>query len=201
MTDKCPTCEREFQSLEDCPLIYVSIFNRGSIPTDLKFPFYDWTIFVGPNSEACNERPPAEVLKFFKSNKKAKEFGYDGWKWTLEGKWENGHYHRENPDQKEIIVARLNPYLDSLDSLVGREVPKADLLPQFPGDGCFRYAFGIPDTAYQLMFDEQGKTLAGLRIAELQLMGEGPNLGSAGGPTIQSLAKVGHLEYEGRVRK
>ena len=201
MTDKCPTCEREFQNLDDYPLIYVASFNRGSIPADLKFPFYDWTIFVGPNSKNCNERPPSEILDFFKNNNGAKEFKYNGWKWTLKGEWEDGHYHRENPDQREIIVVRLNPYLDSLDGLVGREVPKAELLPQFQRDGRFRHAFNIPDTAYQFMFNEQGKTPTGLRVTELQLMGEGVNLGSAGGPTIQSLAKVGHLEYEGRVRK
>jgi hypothetical protein len=199
MTDKCPTCEREFQSLDDYPLIYVASFNRESIPADLKFPFYDWTIFVGPNSELSNKRPPAEILEFFKNKRKAKKFEYNGWKWTLEGKWENGKYLRENPDQRETIVAGLNPYLDSLDGLVGREVPKAELLPQFPRDGYFRHAFNIPDTAYQLMFHEQGKTPAGLRIAELYLMDEGPNLG--GGPTIHCLTKVGHLEYEGRVRK
>ncbi len=100
-----------------------------------------------------------------------------------------------------MIIARLNPYLDSLEGLVGREVPKAELLRQFPRDGYFRFAFNIPDTVYKLMFDEKGKTPAGLRVAELQLMGEGPNLGSAGGPTIQGLAKVGHLEYEGRTKK
>jgi len=201
MIDKCPTCEREFQSLDDYPLIYIASFNRGSIPVDLKFPFYDRTIFVGPNSKVDNERPPVEVLDFFKHNREAKQFEYNDWKWTLEGKWENGRYNRENPDQREIIIARLNPYLEFLDSLVGREVPKEDLLPQFPRNDWFGYSFNIPDTTYQLMFDEQGKTPAGLRIAEFQLMGEGPNLGSAGGPTIQRLAKVGHLEYEGRLRK
>tara|TARA_Y100000310_G_C20421989_1_gene687112 strand:- start:113 stop:721 length:609 start_codon:yes stop_codon:yes gene_type:complete len=201
MVDECPTCEREFQKLDDYPLIYVASFDRSDIPADLKFPFYDWTVFVGPNSEAGNERPPEAVLDFFKGNKKAEEFEYQGWKWTKQGKWDRGSYHRENLDQREIIVASLNPYLDNLEGLVGKEVPRAELLPQFPKDGYFSYSFGIPDTAYQLMFSEEGKNPAGLRIAELHIMGEGPNLGSAGGPTIQSLAQVGKLGYEGRVRQ
>lgn len=201
MVDKCPACEREFKSLNDYPLIYVASFNRKSIPSDLKFPFHDWTLFVGPNSEVNNERPPAEVLDFFKQNRGAKQFEYNGWKWKLNGKWENGHYMRENPDQKEIIITKLNPYLDKLESLVGKEVPKAELLPHFPRDSYFKCSFAIPDTAYQLMFDEQRKTQLGLRTTKLHIMGEGPNLGSAGGPTIQSLAKIGHLEYEGRIKK
>jgi len=201
MIDQCPTCERQFQELDDYPLIYVASFNRRGIPADLKFPFYDFTLFIGPNSEAGSERPPAEVLGFFKQNKRNKHLEYNGWKWTLEGKWEDGHYHRENPDQREIIVASLNPYLDSLEGFVGKEVLRSELLPQFPRDRYFRYSFGIPNTAYQLMFSEKGKTPAGLRIAELHLMGKGPNLGSAGGPTIRSLAQVGKLGYEGRVRQ
>jgi len=200
MVDQCPTCEREFQRLDDYPLIYVASFDRMEIPADLKFPFYNRVVFVGPNSEASNERPPEAVLDFFKGNKKAEEFEYEGWKWTKRGKWDTGSYNRQNLDQRKIIIASLNPYLDDLEGLVGKEVPRAELLPQFPRDGYFSYSFKIPDTAYQLMFDEQGKTPAGLRITELRLMGEGPNFGSAGGPTIQSLAQVGKLGYEGRVR-
>ncbi|MBS3086897.1 hypothetical protein J4422_04310 [Candidatus Pacearchaeota archaeon] len=199
--DKCPTCEREFQGLQDYPLIYVAKFERVEIPTDLVLPFYDAAIFVGPNSDAVNKRPPQEVLEFFKKNEREKGYVHNGWKWSLKGKWDIGNYHREQPDQRPIVVAKLNPYLETLDSLVGKEVEKSQLLPNFEREGYFRYAFNIPDTAYQLMFYEQEKTPVGLRIAELKLMGEGPNLGSAGGPTIQALAKIGHLEYEGRIRK
>jgi len=39
-------------------------------------------------------------LEFFRQNRRAKQFEYDGWKWELEGKWEDGHYHRENPYQR-----------------------------------------------------------------------------------------------------
>ena len=201
MIDQCPTCERQFQELDDYPLIYVVSFNRRGIPVDLKFPFYDFTLFIGPNSEASNEKPPKAVLDFFKGNKQAEKFEYKGWKWTKQGNWDTGIYKRKNLDQREIIVASLNPYLDSLEGFVGKEVLRSELLPQFPRDRYFRYSFGIPNTAYQLMFSEKGKTPAGLRIAELHLMGKGPNLGSAGGPTIRSLAQVGKLGYEGRVRQ
>jgi len=199
MVDKCPSCEREFKYLEDYPLIYVASFERGSIPSDLEFSSKDYTVFAGPISELCNDRPPAGVLKFFKDNVQAKEFKYNHWKWTLDGEWDNGRYRREIPDQREIIVAGLNPYLDSLDGLVGREVPTSELLPQFPREPSFNHAFCIPDTTYLLLFHEGGRTPAGLRVAALQLIDS--HLDGSVLPEIHILAKVGHLEYEGRVRK
>lgn len=202
MVDTCPTCDRKFERAEDYPLIYVAKFERVEIPADLVLPFFDWDVFVGPNSECTrNKKPPKAVLDSFKKNPKQESYVNEGWKWALRGKWDTGSYHREQLDQRPIVVAELDPYLKKLEGLVGKEVPKTEILPQFDKDGCFRYAFNIPGTAYQLFFDEQEKTPAGLRNTMLQLMGEGPNLGSAGGPTIQALASIGRLEYEGRIRK
>lgn len=194
MIDKCPTCERDFQEWHDYPLIYLAKFERIGIRTDITFPFLDLTLIVGPNENLGNERPPQEVLEFFKANKKQKNYFHNGWKWSLNGEWDIGPYVREQLDQKPIIVAKLNLYLDTLDSLVGKEVEKLRLLPDFERDGDFRYVYNIPDTAYQLMFEEQERTPRGLRVAELHISG-----GDVMGEHL-SLAIVGCLEYEGRLR-
>jgi len=175
MSDKCPTCERDFQGLQDYPLIYVAEFERVKLPTDLVLPFYEEII----------DRPPQEVLDHFRQNKDQKSYVCNGWEWSLENEWDTGSYRRGQQNQLPIVIAKLNPYLDTLDSLVGKEVEKSQLLPNFERDGYFRYAFKIPETAYLLTFEEQGRTLAGLRITELQLKGEGPHMGGIGGATIQ----------------
>ncbi len=200
MVDKCPTCERDFKGIEDYPLAYVAKFERIEIPADLVLPFYDGSLFVGPDSDLRRERPPRKVLHFFKNNATQKSYICNRWKWSLRGPWNTGHYQRVQQDQKPIVVAKLDPYLETLESLVGEEVDKSQLLPNFKRDGGFKYAFNIPNTAYKLMFDEQERTPAGSRIAELQLMGAG-NMGSAFGPIIRRLARVGRLEYEGRIWK
>jgi len=194
--DHCPACEREFKGITDFPLVYVASFTRSDLS---KLSVYHITVFFGPNSKMCNERPPALVLDFFRDRTAAAEFFHEGWKWTLEGEWDRGLYRRENPDHKAMVVGKISPYLDSLEKLVGKEAPIAQIMPPFPQGGYFKDAYFIPDSSNHLMFDEKEKSPSGLRVSEIHLMGRGPNLGSAGGPTIQSLAKLGVLEYEGRI--
>lgn len=203
MRDKCPCCEREFLCLEDYPVINIISFEKINIPTSLLN--QEYIIYVGPKSKANNEKAPAEVLAFFKLNHEAKEFEHQGWHWTLEKdnlKEDCYLRHRyENFDQRDIIIAKLNPYLDSLEKLIGKEVLKEELLPQFEKDRCFKFAYNIPETEYKLAFHEQEETPTGLRITELQLLGEGENLGMAGGPTLKIITNVGLLKYQGKTRK
>jgi hypothetical protein len=98
----------------------------------------------------------------------------------------------------------VNPFLDSLDCLVGREVPTAGLFPQWPRDR-FSYIFGIPDiTKYKLRFHVADKTPAGLSSVELQLT---VRLSKHDAPAIidyftdNLVAEIGHLECEGRCRR
>ena len=75
--DICPVCERKFDHLEDYPLIYIVSFEKKEIPANLIFPYYDNTIFVGPNANAGNEKPPKKVLEFFKKHEDIQEFEYE----------------------------------------------------------------------------------------------------------------------------
>ncbi len=231
--EKCPTCERKLVRLEDFPLVYVSGFERLEFPSGLEFPYQDYTIFVGPKVEAGNEKPPQEVLNFFRDNREAHCFEHQGWNWELnervpggpygvalpslfekmlrffrgrmtnEGErvedWESSIYHRIQKNQKEIILQHLNPYLDQLAGLVGKEVPILQLLPKFERNGYFGWSFNIPETDYNLNFSEE-ETNSNMKRANITILGEGPNMGSAGGPTLEELATVGKLDYEGRLR-
>jgi hypothetical protein len=198
LKDKCPTCDRAFQGLEDYPFIYLARFKRVEIPLDISLPFYDRTVFVGPNSDVMNERPPREVSDFFREHNLEECFVYDGWKWSLRGEWDIGKYRREL-DQRSIIISRLNPYFDTLDRFVGKNVETSRLFPPFERDDYSCELFNIPDTDYFLRFDEGRKTSSGLRVATLKLIGESSDMQSD--LSMGSLAEVGRLEYEGRLRK
>jgi len=83
--ERCPTCEREFKGIQDFPLVYVAKFERLEIPPDVKFPDVDSGCYVGPESDATdNKRPPKQVVEFFENNGQAKECEYDGWVWRLD---------------------------------------------------------------------------------------------------------------------
>jgi hypothetical protein len=102
-------------------------------------------------------------------------------------------------DQKEIILEKINPYLDKLETLVGKEVCLKEFLPNFKKDNYFKFAFNIPDTKYCFSFNEY-ENVGEYRTTGIKILGDGMNLGSAGGPTLTDLCEVGRLTYEGRLR-
>ena len=71
------------------------------------------------------------------------------------------------------------------------------LLPRLKPDAIFRGAYPIPGTDLYLSLDEGEPTAAGGRTAEVQILCDGPNLGSAGGPTLQALGAIGRVDYVG----
>ncbi|MBI5066362.1 hypothetical protein HZA97_09085 [Candidatus Woesearchaeota archaeon] len=139
-----------------------------------------------------------------KNNQSEKnEFNHEGWIWTEENYFgEPGQFRRYNPNQRTLILDKVNTYLSRLESLVGKEVPSSEVLPKFKNDSYFKFAFEIPETPYLLsVHDEKEQTSDKERIAIVHIYGEGPNLGSAGGPTIGSLAQVARITYQGKFKQ
>lgn len=200
MTENCPVCARRFEKLEDFPIIYLRNIKRQEIPSDLVFPYRDFEIYVDQESRNVNEKVPKEVEEFFRKNREAKEFEYEGWIWEISKFGTNNNYYRSQKNQRSIIVKHLNNYLNVIEKLVGKEIPAAHFLPQFNRDSYFDFAYSIPETGYQIMFSEKEKR-GEIRNTELIIMGEGPNLGSAGGPTLEDLSIIAEIEYEGRLLK
>lgn len=199
MLDKCPCCERDFKSLEDFPLIYLHNFERLNIPIDSVFPFEDGNIFVDHTSDAGNKKAPEEVVKFFSDNLTEGIFYYEGWKWEIKRQSRENFYHRMQVNQKDIIMNKINPYLDRLESLVSKEVGLKEMLPDFNKNNYFRFAFDIPDTDYNLALNEEESSNY-FRNSKILILGNGINLGSAGGPTLTTLCEIGKLTYKGRVK-
>ncbi len=104
----------------------------------------------------------------------------------------------EKIDQKEIIMRHLNPYLHTLENLVGKEVPSSKLIPPFGNP--LHKDYKIPEITgrYELaLFQMAGETETHRKEIELKIVR------TSGGSFVSYnfLATVGILEYEGRIRK
>ncbi len=94
-------------------------------------------------------------------------------------------------------TSQVQDYLGRLAAVQGREVAPQELLPPFPADGIFKRAYPVADTGIYLCLSDSETSTDAARVAEVQVYCDGPNMGSAGGPTLQSLGAVARLRYEG----
>jgi hypothetical protein len=94
-------------------------------------------------------------------------------------------------------TSEVQDYLGRLAALRGREVAPQELLPSLPAHGRFRRAYPVPRTGIYLSLSDPETSTDAERVAEVQVHCDGPNMGSAGGPTLQSLGAVARLRYEG----
>ncbi len=140
------------KTIEDFSRVYVERFVRDPIPESLTFPNRDYMIFVGPYSDLRNSRPPKEVITHFKRDVCA-PFEYEGWKWELDGNWREGFYTRSQDSARDIVLSHVDPYLDTLESLVGKEVLVTEVLPIFSQGR--KGSYRIPGTIYSLTLDDE----------------------------------------------
>jgi hypothetical protein len=94
-------------------------------------------------------------------------------------------------------TAVVAEYMQRLSSLVGQSVKPRKLLPPRPAHGRFKWAYPIPATGLYLSLGEPSEPPENETVAEVQVHCDGPNLGSAGGPTLQLLGPIARLGYEG----
>lgn len=103
--------------------------------------------------------------------------------------------------------APLREYLESLQQMVGQEVPTREVFPKwqqhyFPSVFHVPSGLGVPNAdRFLLRLSESEGRPTEYRVAEVGIWGDGPNMGSAGGPTIQRILPVGAFSYEGRVNR
>ena len=158
--DRCPSCERPFEKMQDFPLIYMVKFQRLEIPDGLVFPNADDIVFLGPEYKSKDRTPPTQVLNYFRDNPKGTKFEHEGWTWRKqpETKWSNCYYSREEVNIKDKLLSQLNPYLEKLEQRVSLEIKVIDVLPELRAVGITTDssgAFIIPETKYALKLDEQ----------------------------------------------
>jgi hypothetical protein len=241
--DSCPSCNRTFERVLDYPRIYIAKIERLPIPPEINFLAEDWVIFAGPKSKYFGRKPPKPVLEFFRDNPKAQEYEYEGWVWTFDTEfseswrtrislsekvkqffgvpikapeaWEVGHYRRSEKCSfsTPTIMKHVSPYLDHLETLVGKEVPSTEILPKFNRPAY--YYCRIPETHYDLSLEELSndymvETLTQKKLQVPKLETERPSrkiafciTESSGGSIsiVHYLAVLGGMAYEGRLSK
>ena len=95
----------------------------------------------------------------------------------------------------------VKDYFARLAAMRGREVAPQELLPPFPAHGRFKWAHPVADTGIYLSISDADAQADATRLAEVVVFCDGPNMGSAGGPTLQELGPVARLRYEGLLEK
>lgn len=169
----CPTCQRPFKSVFDYPRVRVLAVKELPIPEA-----------VDRMSEAAAQKRRARRGSGPRSLEEELKALDEGINMT--------------PAIAEACrTAAVRDYLKQLAGLCGHEVPPRRLRPRLKAHGIFRWAYPIPGTDLYLSLDEGKLTRAGNRTAEVRLHCDGPNLGSAGGPTLQELGAVARVRYVG----
>jgi len=88
-------------------------------------------------------------------------------------------------------------HLASLGTMSRHVIAPPQLLPPFQASSRFTWAYPVGDTGIYLSLAEAAAAPGDPPVAEVQTYCDGPNLGSAGGPTLQPLGAIARLRYQG----
>jgi hypothetical protein len=169
--ERCPCCRRPFNQILDYPLVRIVLFERLPLPEAVD----DLSEVAAQKSLEWHRKNPA------------------GDSWTRRG------INMTPEIERACRKDQVQQYLDRLTEVVGQELDPVELLPSFPVDRTFKRCYPISDTQIFLSLTEGEPTADGSRTAEVQALCRGPNLGSAGGPTLMHLGAIARLTYQGRL--
>jgi hypothetical protein len=175
----CPACRREFKQMSDYPRVRILDFEPLPIPEALDC----W-------SAAAAEKRLARL--------RAERLDFD----APPGGLQESVYRQDGINMTPRIERACNTnevqdYFAHLASLRGREIAPQELLPPFAAHGQFKWAYPVEETGIYLSLSDTETAAGDVRVAEVRVHCDGPNLGSAGGPTLQPLGAIGRLHYEG----
>lgn len=175
----CPACGREFKHILEYPRVRVLGCERLPIPEAVDY----W-------SAAAVEK------KMARRRGEQQEFaapGEAGEEWLR---------RQDGINMTPVVAEALNraavqEYLARLTELAGQEVAPQELLPPLAAHGYFKWAYPVAETGLYLSLSDSEAPTDDARLAEVQVHCEGPNLGSAGGATLQPLGAIARLRYQG----
>jgi hypothetical protein len=173
----CPTCGREFKDILDYPRVRILDVERLPIP------------------EAVDTFSAAAVEK-----RMARRRAEPSAEHPFAGAREDG-INMTPVIAKACERSEVQEYFAHLAAIRGREIESRELLPPFPADGIFKRAYPVADTGIYLMLSDAEESTEAGRVAEVEVLCEGLNMGSAGGPTLQLLGAVARIRYEGLLSK
>jgi hypothetical protein len=177
--DHCPTCGRQFKHISDYPRVRILGFERLPVPEAVD----SW-------SNAAAEKRLARL--------RSEQLGPDA---PLGARQERLRRHdgiNMTPRiERACATSEVQGYLARLAALRGREVSPQELVPPLAAHGYFKWAYPVAETGIYLSLSDAEAPADETRVAEVQVHCDGPNLGSAGGPTLQPLGAIARFHYEG----
>lgn len=167
-TDACPTCGRNFRSIRDYPRVHVIGFEALPVPEAM---------------DSMSDEAAQSGLR------RRREIG------DLSS-WDQG-INRTPEIANAMQCPEVVEYLKLLAFKADQGLDPHKLLPDWSPSGYFRWAYPIPGTKLFLSLDEADESPTDRRTAEVQIHCQGPNLGSAGGATLQPLGAIARIHYRG----
>ena len=168
-TSHCPACRRTFRGILEYPRVLILAFERLAIP------------------EALDYSSPSAAAKTLEQRRRDSRPG---------NTWSQG-INRTPDIARACGTPEVRAYLARLGTMPGQEVALPQLLPPFDASSRFRWAYPVGNTGIYLSLAEAAAQPGDHRAAEVQMYCDGPNLGSAGGPTLQPLGAIARLHYQG----
>lgn len=166
----CPACGRQFNNIMDYPYVRIVSFERLPIP------------------EAIDFTSGAAVEKSLSSQRKEP---------TTPDSLKHSGINMTPKIGVAYNTTEVIEYLTYLSTLTGQEVIPGKLLPPLKAHGIFKWAYPVSDTGIYLSLNDSAPPIEEKGIAEVQVHCEGPNLGSAGGPSLQQLGTIALIHYQG----
>jgi hypothetical protein len=165
----CPCCGRPLEQIFDYPHVQVLAMERLPLP------------------EAVDDMSDAAAQKSLEWHRR-KPFDND---------WSRRGINMTPEIDRACQTLLVQQYLDRLSEFVGHKIAPNELSPPFPADRLFKGAYPVAGTPIYLSLTEGVPTAEGTRTAEVQTLCRGPNMGSAGGPTLMHLGVIARLTYQG----
>ena len=175
----CPACGREFKDILDYPRVRVLEFERLPIPEAV---------------DSWSDAAAARRLTRLRAERSRPDAPPGALPEEL--RREDGINMTPRIEQA-ASTSEVQDYFGRLAALVGREVVPRELLPPFATHGRFTWAYPVAETGIYLSLSDAEAPASDVRVAEVQVHCDGPNLGSAGGPTLQPLGAIARLHYQG----
>lgn len=204
--DNCPTCEREFKSIEDFPIIYVANFKRTELPEVIAPDFRTGYSIPETRVEGLGgELLPKEVLDLFKESEK-NIVAYDGWAYIKSHRAFGAQWYSKVRDKtaeagKEIGEYSFQKYLLGLEELIGQEVGRDQILPpwkkKYPRVFFLPYSRDFFIRLYEFKETELKRTDNKYKVCRIDII---ENCTLEHIDDLLPLAIVGILEYEGRIK-
>jgi hypothetical protein len=166
----CPACGRDFENVLDFPRVRIRSFERLPIPEA-----------VDTMSGAALDK---KSIRRMRENAAEVDLSADGINVTP-------------AIERACSTAEIQQYFGCLAQLVGNVVESRQLLPPLKPHGRFKWAYPVGDTGILVSLSDAVDTGRDQRVADVRVHCAGPNLGSAGGPTLQLLGSIARLEYDG----